>query len=68
MPIPTDIAELAYEVRTSQRAFKDVPEAQRKDVAVAMRAMRTPDYQAVADRRRTPRGAGYGEHTISRVN
>lgn len=67
MPFDRDIAEIAYDVRTGQREFKSVPEAQRKDVARAMARMGAQDYQAVTDRRRTPRGGGSGAHYTSRA-
>lgn len=67
MRFPRDIAEMAYEVRTNQRQFKDVPEEHRKAVATAMSRMGTADYQELCDARRTPRGSGFGEHTSSSV-
>ncbi len=68
MRFPPDIAAMAYEVRSRQREFKDVPEEKRKAVAAAMARMSTADYRAITDQRRTPRSGGYGEHSSSRVS
>lgn len=61
------ILDYAYRVRTSQLAFADVPETERKAVAAAMARLSDAQLSQIAEARRFPRGVGFGTLETTRV-